>query len=359
MAVLLRELPGFACDFSGTASFVSRMRGMGVIHAPVGCIGNYTGFDEPDWFVNPGMIFSSSMREDETIFGLDEIVIEKSVQSVNDLNPDFYVMIGCPPPALIGTDYQAIAEEVERRTGVPSISVDTNGFDTYRRGADKFFKAMAERFLEPMEKKDGLVNVIGYNHLDYCGEEDLKDLCSILSGKWKDINTCGSLEDFRRLPQAELNVVVSASALGLARYMEREFGMPYTCDLPVGGTDVPASAGKGGKKVLIIGDQVMSNATRTMVEKRYGCTCDVATFFDLDEGISRPGDAGLVSEEDLKNMLSRGYDFVIGDPLFRKFVNCEYVQIPQVAVSSRLFWNNHIPTFRDDLLKVVDGVLGH
>ena len=357
MAMLLRDLPGFACDFSGVASYVSRMSGMGIIHAPNGCIGNYVGFDEPSWFTNPGMIFSSSMREDEAIFGLDDIVIEKMINAVSRLQPDFHVLIGCPPAALIGTDYKAISDEVEEQTGVPGISVDTNGFDTYCGGAEKYFRAMAERFLQPMKTKKRTINVLGYNHLDYCNDDDLVDLCHLLDDKWDNVNCCDSLDDFCKLPEAEENIVVSSSALNLARYMESEFGIPYSYELPISGTYDVDNVSKCDDRVLIIGDQVISESIRNLVEGRYGYECDVATFFGLDKKISRIGDANLVTEDNLKSLLSRGYDVIIGDPLFEKFTESKFIGIPHVAVSSKLFWNKHIHTFRKELLNTIDGIL--
>ena len=353
MAVLLRDLPGSACDFSGSASFISRMKGMCVIHAPTGCLGNYTGFDEPEWFTRPGMVFTSSMREDEAIFGLDDILIQKSVKTVRALDPDFFVVLGAPPPALIGTDYEAISSAVENETGVPCIAVDTTGFGSYRVGAEKFLSAMADRFLNKCQTVKGTVNILGYSYLDYCNERDMDELCGILSREWGHINRCDSLDAFVRLPEAEMNLVVSSSGLKLARWMEDEFGIPYSCDLPMG-DGVGDISGSGGRKVLIIGDQIISNSLRKLVESRYGCECDVSSFFGIDQSVSAEGDRALVTESDLRDRLSCGYDVVIADPLFRKFTDSDFVSLPQVAVSSRLFWNDHIPTFGRGLVSLLD-----
>ena len=353
MGILYRELPGLACDFSGTASFVRWMNGMGVIHAPVGCIGNYAGFDEPDWFTDPGMILSSSMGEDEAILGLDDVVIDKSVVSINDLHPDFYTLIGCPPPALIGTDYAAICSIIEKRTGVPCIPVDTTGFDNYVVGADKFLTAMADRFLGKKETVKGTANVMGYNHLDYRGDDDLKDLISILGDRYDRINTCDSLESFKDLTSAEINIVVSSSALHLAHIMKNRFGIPFTCDLPVFGGDHECIRDTG-KKVLMIGDQVIINSIRDMMEARYGCICDVASFFGLDDSIADGNDVSACTEAEFKDLLTDGYDMVVGDPLFRKFTELPFIELPHVAVSSRLFWNSHVPLFRKESLKLFD-----
>lgn len=356
MGNLLRELPGFASDFTGVSSLVSSMGGMGIIHAPVGCIGNYTGFDEPTWFTEPGMIFSSSMRETEAIFGDEDTLIDKIVRTAEVLKPPFITVIGAPPAALIGSDYYGIASTVEKQTGMPTIGVDTNGFGFYREGMEKFLSQMV-RFIKPPEKDGKGVNILGYTHLDYYDGSDLNRLKTILKNEGETVNcsvgNC-TLNEFSELCKAEKNIVVSSGGLSLAKYLKKTYGMPYTCQLPIGGTFSPHNNCNGNSDILIIGDQIISNSVRNFIRERYGRESDVCTFFGFDRELASPNDVPVTTEKEIKSIIGKDYDVIIGDPLFEKFTSGKYIGIPHEATSSRLFWNSHTNLFGNGIVEILD-----
>jgi len=82
------------------------------------------------------------------------------------------------------------------------------------------------------------VNMLGATPLDTGADRHLNMLISLLVQANLSVNaiwTMGSrLEDLIRSPCSELNIVISHTALPLAQYMQKQFGMPYTLSLPVG-----------------------------------------------------------------------------------------------------------------------------
>lgn len=346
-----------------------------VIHGPSGCMGNYTGFDEPSWFNSPGMVFSSLMREEETILGNDEIVMNKITETCKKHNPPFVAVIGTPAPALIGVDYSGISAELEKRTGVPTFGIDTTGFDSYCDGMAATLSTMGNRFLPSYsEKVQNTVNILGYNNLDYCNDDDLHILKSLLLSRGFEVNHIAGRSDigsFIKIPEAEYNIVVSASAMAFAAYLEERYGTPFCYRLPIGGgvedwEPVPDLEEEAAKRTissdrgrfLIIGDQIMSDSLRSFIERRYGCTGDISTFFGFSKAIARPGDRCLQNENDLHDMLGEGrYDVVIADPLFEKFQDGPgtFIPLPHPAVSSRLYWHAHAGLFSPQIVDLLDG----
>ena len=88
-------------------------------------------------------------------------------------------------------------------------------------------------------------------------------------------------------PKAQVNLVVAQAGLGLAEFMEKEYGIPYVVSNPVGSWDgrrlsaVMMQAIEVRKSivlqvmnqtgdVLIVGEQVMANSIRYFLNKRYG-----------------------------------------------------------------------------------------
>lgn len=358
MSRLLVTLPAFAADYTVAMSVMRHSGALVAMHGPAGCLGNYTGFVEPDYFADPGMILCSMVGENEAIMGLDRIFIDKIAKSVEDLHPPFVAVIGTPVPAIIGTDYSSICVEVEERTGTPAVYVNSSGFNDYAWGVEKSYNALL-RFVEPHGEPDpDAVNIIGYNVVDFLDTKDLEALEERLRAQGKRINCvvgdCG-VDDLRHLADAGENIVVSSSGLRFANTLRKRFGTPWSLGLELGDGRGPAEQ-RRGLKVMIIGDQVMSNAMRDYIEARFGCECDVVTFFTFSKAIAREGDAKVSDEFDFAPLTERGYDMYIGDPIFRRVVphDARYVDVPHPAVSSRLHWEDHIPLLGREMLDLID-----
>ena len=136
----------FAPDQSGAASVLYELGGMIIICDAGGCAGNICGFDEPRWLQTKSAVFSAGLRDMDAILGRDDLMIEKIRKASEKLEAKFVAIIGTPVPATIATDYKALRRMAERRTGLPVITVDSNGALWYDSGIEKTYLECFRRF---------------------------------------------------------------------------------------------------------------------------------------------------------------------------------------------------------------------
>ena len=92
------------------------------------------------------MMYISGLTESDAVMGNDEKFISDLVTTAEELHPAYIAICASPMPAMIGIDMDAIAYEVESRTGIPSFYVKTNGMQSYITGAGNAFLKLSERF---------------------------------------------------------------------------------------------------------------------------------------------------------------------------------------------------------------------
>ena len=356
MARFAYRLPSFATDFSAAISMISTMKGMSVLHAPSGCMGDYCSFDEPDWVRSPGLTYCSMLKEDETIFGNDEILLGKIDDACEKVSPPFVAVIGSPITALIGTDMQGIAEISENRTGIPTIAVDTTGFGTYQDGLFKAFASCLDKFGFDGEGNKGTV-ILGIDKFDYHTCADREFLESKVRSAGHDPAGCmpgDGVAFFDDLAHADSCLAVSVAGMRMARLLRKRFGTK---------TDIlsyepEGSCRSNGKRCLVIGDQVVSGYIRDIVTSGYGYECDVGTLFGFESSISEGNDFRADSEKELRDRLgSERYDVIICDPKVGSLApeGTEVIAMPHPAVSSKIHWNDFVPL--KDVPRYLDGKL--
>ncbi|ABN07208.1 oxidoreductase/nitrogenase, component 1 [Methanocorpusculum labreanum Z] len=372
MSNLFVHLPSFATDYSGAASVFYNMGGLVVIHEPSGCMGNFTGFDEPRWYHAPEMVFSSFIREEEATMGDESILLNKILQECASHHPKFVAILGTPVPALIGCDISGIATEVFDTTKIPAFGLNTTGFQYYDDGIKKALLMIEEQLMKDSEVKEPkTVNILGYTPIDFFLSGDDRRLASF-------VESCGfrilcslpgdELETIIKAPNAEKNIVVSAAAIPLAEKMREKYGIPFCAMLP-GTTNgkermqaflqdytpqLPASCVCSGK-ALVIGEQISANTIRDfLIEDLNYSNVNVATFFAFSRTIAREGDIKLSNEGHLQKLIEEGcYDIIVGDPLFERFTNRQqiFVSLPHPAVSSKLHWQSYVSLLSNDFSK--------
>ncbi len=373
MKGLYKVLPPFAPDYSGVCSVLFELGGLVIVHDAGGCTGNVTGYDEPRWYGNSSATFSSELREIEAVVGDDEKFLDRIEEAAKDLKRGFIAILGSPAPMVIGTDYRALAGVISQRTGLPSLAFDTNGIRYYDEGASMAFLELARQFVKPPALREQVVNIIGATPLDIGNERHIKKIASLLlEAGCKKVSCWGlgsTLEDIEEAGRAGLNIVVSRSGLAAARYLQREYKIPYLTGLPVGkastchfikgvrflfdydydlnGPSNTAHPGTNDPTALVIGEQVISNSIRDCLRMDFGVNrVTVASFFGLDKSLTEKGDIFLGHENDLTILVKKHhYDFIVGDPLYKELLSAgghSFIEIPHVAVSSRLYWDNDL-----------------
>lgn len=375
MAVLSIYLSPFAPDYSGVSSVLFDLKTVTAMHDASGCTGNYTGYDEPRWYGSKSPIFCSGLREIDAVLGDDEKLIKKMIHAAEDLKPDLMALVGSPVPMVIGSDLKGIAAELEERTGIPSLGFDTTGTAYYDKGVAMATIGLLKRFTKKADTIPKTVNIVGATPLDFALGENIEDIKNLVQEAGYQITACLSvgytMETLERAGSAQVNLAVSRAGFLIAQHMYRAYGIPYVCGLPVGeqagayylnavkqAADTGEScilnkplcnssgdahtASDEAADILIVGEQVQSNAIRQALEREYGeHRIAVGCLFGREEKLALPQDKNLSSERLIKEELNRaGYRIIIADPfleqLLSKDVDAKFYANAHYAVSSKV-----------------------
>ena len=151
MKKLLNYLSPFAPDQSGACGVLYELGGIIVICDAGGCTGNICGFDEPRWFTKKSAVFSAGLRDMDAIMGRDDKLIAKLGDAHDRLKTPFTALVATPVPAVIGTDMKALKRMAEKRTGLPVITVDSNGARLYDEGEKKAYLELFRKFARDVD----------------------------------------------------------------------------------------------------------------------------------------------------------------------------------------------------------------
>lgn len=381
MKGLRKYLTPFAPDQSGAVSVLYELGGMLVICDAGGCTGNVCGFDEPRWFETRSAVFSAGLRDMDAILGRDDRLVAKLADAAEKLDVTFAAVIGTPVPAVIGTDYRALERMLAKKTELPVLTVNTDGMELYDRGEEKAYLVLFGRFagenvdVEPgniektqtAESCDGKrngknedvsvdiedrprVGIIGMTPQDVSDLKAAEKIRKLYADQGMRAICYGmgdGLDEVRNASLAAKNVVVSPAALKAAQYLQKKFGTPYEIAYPLASELVP-EVNYQGKKILIVQQQVITNAVRKEIEKRTGEkeAITTATWFMRKEeiltdlNVDAVDDISLKEEDDFISLVEKeGYDVIFADPCMERMIpGFEGVFIPltHFAVSGKL-----------------------
>lgn len=342
MSNLLRFLSPLAPDDSGVCGVLYELGGITVICDAGGCAGNVCGFDEPRWHEKQSALFSAGLRDMDAILGRDELLISKLAKITEQVSAEFTAIVGTPVPAVIATDYTALKRMAERKTGLPCITVETDGTRGYDFGERLAYARIFREFAaESYPVRTGKIGVLGATPLN-TGLTRAETLIAKLKQKgWQDVVCFGldsGLDEIRRASEYEQLLVIAPSGLKAAEYLHEKFGTPFAVGYPCLPDDVTAQAqALSGKRVLIIHEQFAANALRNIVTN---CTADCATWFMQDTRYTQDGDFRITGEEQLREAASR-YDVIVADRMLRRAVrgfSGEWIDFPHYAVSGSAEW---------------------
>ncbi len=331
---LYQYLPPFLADTFGFQEVVDVTDGMGILDDCSAYKGKVSRTDIHEPYRGSRMV-CSWIRSEDIISGTKAKLMETFRHSYRDFDPAFVLLSNSPVASMIGTDLEDVADTITRESGIPAAPVELNGHKFYDHGISQTLLALAKLLVEPTEEKiPHGVNLLGGNAIDWSAQT-LRDIKEWIAKRgFKVISQWGGperAENMKQAAKAELNLVTAVSGLATAKWMEREFGIPYIAAVPFG-TDwcarlrcamafpdqkeaLELPEDNTPPHILILGEQITSNAIRNTLQHAYKMGgAHVATFFLFDKSLSRPGDKRLKGEDDLKDLLHSGtYDLVIGD----------------------------------------------
>lgn len=366
MSKLWLRLTPFSSDSSGFLSVLYGLDALVLSFDPQGCINNYAHIDEPRWQNKKQRFFSARITERELILGKEDILVEQAVKLIEQEKPNFFVLMGGPISSIIGSDLNALAAEVEAETGVKSMGADLKSQDFYDAGASFAMLTLGKFFLKPSSiTLKNSVNILGATIFEFPASRDYENLIKLVSEDYEILSVWGissKLDNLKKATAVELNLVVSVSGLALAKWMEKNFGIPYKIFFPIGGlksndkekiirpTDLAIN-----KKLLIVGEQVMVNGLRDYLKREYGFkNVWVSSFFMMEESLMEPEDRRISAETDLEELLIKGeYDFLIGDPLLERLIGensqTKLIPLSHLPVSGQFFLEERVNLLDEEI----------
>ena len=393
----------YSADAMGVCSALYELGGMTVMHDASGCNSTYTTHDEPRWFDMDSMVYISGLSEMEAIMGDDEKLIEDICEAAEEMHPKFIAIAGTPIPTMTGFDYDAVAEVIEKRTGIPTFGFPTTGMNTYVHGASMALEGVVNRLISDpsdkwIEEKLGdvetsdeevpyKVNILGLTPLDYSGDGQVASIEKWLTDRGFIVGSrfaMGSdLDELVRASEAEVNLVVSGTGLGAARAMYEKFAIPSVIGLPIGrkqsdlleeallkaareyrrfrtsGT-VTERTGLTRLKihpndldpvvkddiVVLIGEGVMNFSLANSIRFETGHKTKVLCATECPDGILREWDKMTPDEDDIIPELEEAA-YIIADPLYKPICpdSAKFIPLPTQAFSGRMY--------RDDIPDLV------
>ena len=371
----------YSADAFGICSALYELGGLCVMHDASGCNSTYNTHDEPRWYDFDSMVYISGLSEMEAIMGDDQKFIDDIVYTAKELNPNFIAMAGTPIPTMIGTDFKAIANIIEKETNIPTFGFDTTGMHSYVSGAYKAFEALAKRFLKRNDKesraeqkesvdKEGRehqnsrikVNILGVTPLDFSINKSVEAMVDLLKeNNFEVISTWAmgsSLEYIKNAGDADINLVVSYSGMGAAKYMYENLNIPYVVGTPFGKEFAnkviedlkEVKSTKENKisydnrkidkdaEITIVGESVMSESLAYAITKEKNKTVNVISALETDEKLLLEGDKIAMFEDDIEKCLKNSKT-IIADHLFRPIcpLDSNFISLPHEAFSGRIY----------------------
>ena len=252
-----------SCSMPGVWRALSFVRGALVIfHSPRPCAHIAHGMDVSSFHrltaagtsvrLSPVPLLTSGLSENEAVFGGEERLRECIRFAAQKYHPQAVFIANSCVSGVIGDDTQAIAAEIEEELGLPVTAVSAHGFldGEYYAGYLDAARALVDRFMQPAERKDGTVVLLGDcggMHGEYVKE--LRRLLSLLglrvTGQFPSYL---ALDELQAVPEAELVILLGrrmddekqAQLAALAAHIRERLGTPYLADVYAVGAEETA-----------------------------------------------------------------------------------------------------------------------
>ena len=375
-----RIIPCYSADTAGVCSALYELGGMVVTHDASGCNSTYATHDEPRWYDMQSDIYISALTEMDAIMGNDEKLISDVCAAAKDRSPAFIAVCGSPMPMMTGVDFDAVAAEIESRSGVRTFGMHTNGTHSYIEGASQAFVSIVKEYVKECPKTGGMgVNILGMTPLDFPWRKTMDSIKGWLRQNGLEYISClamgSSLDEIKRAASAKVNLVVSYSGYAAAEYMRERFGIPFICGVPFGiywaellGSALRATAESGesadlktdkiehSNELVIIGESIAAESLAAAVSSDLDMKSRVICPLPTDDSFLLGGDLRLTSEEEIEAALKElAPKTVIADPLYRYIVPAGtlFIPLPHFAFSGRCFEKDMKNLINTDLTELI------
>lgn len=224
------QFPGTHCPLMGAAMAIRGIRGAYMMIVGTDECAYYTKhmtIHSEDWGGLNGRCVSVTIDQHDVTFGCAKKTEEAFAELMEEVTPETVYIVTTCVPEIIGDDFDAIADELSERYGIPVMAVHTEHFkcENHMPGVERVITA-SFRLMEERPKGNS-VNVIGQR----MGRFEDTELSRILRLAGVPVGAqlpsgC-SVSDIKNAPAAKVNIVVNDIGLPLAKKMKARFGTPY------------------------------------------------------------------------------------------------------------------------------------
>jgi len=223
-----------ACVFCGSRVVLYPITdALHLVHGPIGCAA-YTWDIRGALSSGPQLYrnsFSTDLKELDVIYGGEKKLEAALMELIARNNPKAAFVYSTCIVGLIGDDVDAVCRRVSKKTGIPVLPVNSEGFKGTKRDG---YKAACEALSRIVGT--GEIRNTGKYSINMLGDFNLAGETWIMRDYFKrigiDVTVCitgdARVSDVARAHGAKLNLVqCSGSIIHLARMMEEKYGIPY------------------------------------------------------------------------------------------------------------------------------------
>ncbi len=182
--------------------------------------GSRTGFDD--------RMFYLQITERDLVTGKYLARIPQAAGLAAKHRPKVIFLCMTCADAMMGTDLDRIARQVEAETGIKTVG---SFMDPISREGRKAPMVSVQRAiysaLEPAESDEHAANIIG----NFVPLDGSSELYGILKNRGyhniRQISACSTYEEYRHMAEASLNIVINPQAVQAAEDMKNSLGIPY------------------------------------------------------------------------------------------------------------------------------------
>lgn len=352
-----RIISAYTGDTSGVCSALFELGGMTVMHDASGCNSTYNTHDEPRWYDMDSLVFISALTEIEAMLGDDSKLVRDVLDAAERFHPRFIAIAGTPIPMMTGTDFEAIAREIEERSGIPTFGFDTDGMHSYVCGAGRALEAVARRLCKPAARDGSFsVNILGAVPLDFSIRGTVEAIKHKLEEAGIAVHSVWAMNsEFEKIESsaaASVNLVISSVGIPAAKALRERFGTPYVIGTPCGegftraifeslhkaaetDTVIDLTQIEPDARLVIIGESVTACSLAAALKTEYGRSALVLSGTECEE---HPGCLFRRDEDELMPYL-KAAEIIIADPLYRPICpdTARFIALPHEAFSGRIY----------------------
>lgn len=229
------------CTNSNSLTILTGITNVVVVdHAPLGCASSTVYFNSANnkWGKKVrGLpptnlkVFSTNMKETDSVFGATEKLRTTIIAAYNRHKPDAIIVTASCVSGIIGEDISMVTGEVAEELGIPIIPVFCEGLKSkiWADGFDAGYHALLKYLVKPPQKKNNRVNFINFQG---SARAKISEMFAVLGLEPMFIADFTSVADLAEMSES-VATVSSCGTLGtyLGTALQEQYGIPYVNDV--------------------------------------------------------------------------------------------------------------------------------